>query len=151
MSFRGSIAGLVAIFLLAISSWSSACDLSCSLASHRAVCEMGKSQPQQAESASGSTMDLPICQHATSPASADLSTNAPAVTTAPCLHDACRQAATFTAAKRSSGHVRSNRAALRAAAIVQTAHLSALPHPTDHEYPPPKSDPSDGLSVNLRI
>jgi len=96
-------------------------------------------------------MDMKDCPHATSSAAVEQPVAAPSVTTAPCVHDACRQIAVSTAAKRASGHIQRNTTRWVALATIQPAASSALFRPMQREEPPPKSVPLNLLSTSLRI
>jgi len=156
MRFKDSFSGLLAVLLLAMSSWSSACDLSCSLASHHLGCEASQTAqtPQTAEAAA-SQMDMQDCPHAASVApdlaSGEQPAAAPSLTTAPCLHEACRQAGVSTAAKRGANRAQRSTAHWTAMAIAQPAVCSALFRPVEREDPPPETPPLVPLSTNLRI
>jgi hypothetical protein len=78
MSIKGAMAGLLAAFLLTMASWSSACDLSCSLASHHLGCAMAPAASAQksAGSAASDAMDMKDCQHSGDAASASVEPSA---------------------------------------------------------------------------
>jgi hypothetical protein len=156
MRLQASISGLLAVLLLAMSSWSSACDLSCSLASYHLGCEAGQTAqtPKTAE-ANASQMDMADCSHAT-PAASDLASgqqlaNDPSIRTAPCSHEACRQVAVSTAAKRGADRIQQNAARWTAMATAQTAPFGSLFRPMEREDPPPETPPLVLLSTSLRI
>jgi len=149
---KGSFSGLLAIFLLAMTSWSSACDLSCSLASRRLGCEAGQStEAPRVPEAAASKMDMENCPHATSSAAAEKPAEAPSVTTAPCVHDACRQIAVSTPAKRAAERIQRNASLWMALPMIQPASSSPLFRLIEREDPPPKIPPLALLSASLRI
>jgi hypothetical protein len=155
MRAKGSFSGLLAIFLLAMTSWSSACDLSCSLANRHLGCEASQvAQPPQMAEAHNSMTDMENCPHATSSlpgvASGEQAA-APTVAAAPCLHEACRQIAVSTAARRTAQHARRTAARWAAVAMIQPAAPSGLFQPMGREDPPPKTSPLALLSTSLRI
>jgi hypothetical protein len=156
MRFKGSFCGLLAILLFAMSSWSSACDLSCSLASRHLGCAASQTAPTpQTAEAAASQMDMANCPHAT-PAASDLASgeqlaNAPSISTAPCSHEACRQVAVSTAAKRGAERVQQNAGHWTTMAMIQPAASSALFRPMEREDPPPETPPLILLSTGLRI
>jgi hypothetical protein len=156
MHAKGPFSGLLAVFLLAMTSWSSACDLSCSLASRHLECEAEQAaQPPRMAEAATSHMDMEHCPHATSVvsgvASGEQAATEPSVTAAPCLHEACRQLAVSTAAKRAAERARRSAARWTAMAMIQPASSSALFRTIEREEPPPKTTPLVLLSTSLRI
>jgi hypothetical protein len=152
MRAKGLFSGLLAVFLLAMASWSSACDLSCSLASRHLGCEVGQAaQPSQAAEATSSKMDMEDCSHADSLVSDERAAAAPSATTAPCLNEACRPIAVSAAAKRAAQSAQRNAARWTAMTLIQPAASSALFRRMERKYPPPKTAPVVLLSTSLRI
>jgi hypothetical protein len=152
MRAQGSFAGLLATLLLAMSSWSSACDLSCSLASRHLGCETSQTaQAQPPAEDAAAKMDMEHCLHATPPASGEQLAAAPTVTAVPCLHEACRQAAVSTAAKHSGQGTRQNAARWAMLVITDAAPPSAFFRSMERDNLPPKIPPLDLLSASLRI
>ena len=156
ISARSSFAGLLAVFLLAMSSWSSACDLSCSLASRHLGCATSQAaQPPKTTEADASKMDMEHCQHADSFAP-DLAPGeqlaaSPLVTAAPCFHEACRQVAVSTAGERAIQVLQRGAVCWTAMAMIHPAASSALFRPMEGEDPPPRTIPLALLSTSLRI
>src|SRR5580698_6297732 len=103
ISAKGSLAGLLAVFLLAMSSWSSACDLSCSLADRHLGCAtVPAAPPPKMAEADASKMDMEHCPHATSVPSGEQLAASSSLTAAPCLHEPCRQVGVSTAGERAA-------------------------------------------------
>jgi len=156
MFAKGSFSGILAVFLLAMSPWSSACDLSCSLTSRHLGCATGQAaEPPQVAEAAVSHMDMENCPHATSvapgPASDEQTAAAPFVTAASCLHEACRQIAVSTTARHSAERAQRHAACWTAMAMIQSGASSVLFHLVDREDPPPKTTSLVFLSTSLRI
>jgi len=151
MSAKGPIAGFLVAILLAMSSWSSACDLSCALASRHIGSETAQpAASQKAEAADAAPMDMLHCMHDAA-AGDTRSSEAPAVAATPCLHDICRQTAVSTAAKRCTVGAERRAAASIVVALAQPPHSGALRPLVEREYPPPRTSPLDPLSLSLRI
>jgi hypothetical protein len=152
ISAKGSLAGFLAVFLLAMSSWSSACDLSCSLADRHLGCATGQAAtPRKMAEADSLKMDMEHCPHATSVPSGEQLATSPSVTAAPCLHEACRQVAVSTAANGAAQRLQRGAACWTAMAMIQPAASRALFRPMEGEDPPPKTTPLALLSTSLRI
>lgn len=151
MSAKGPIAGFLVAVLLTMSSWSSACDLSCALTNRHAGCAAGQAAAVQnaAGSAAEPEMDMSHCMHdagdtAQPPAEPSLYAN-------PCAHDACRLIAVSTAAKNLAAHMQRSAAALALAVLAQPPIPSPNSRFTDRKYRPPKIVKASFLLLVLRI
>jgi hypothetical protein len=156
ISAKGSLAGFLAVLFLAMSSWSSACDLSCSLADRHLGCAAGQAaQPAKMTEADASKMDMAHCQHARSfapdVAPGEQLAGSSSVTTAPCVHEPCRQIALSTTGERAAQRLQRGAACWTAIAVIQPTASSSLFRPKEGEGPPPKTTPLALLSTSLRI
>ena len=151
MFAKGAIAGFLIAVLLAMSSWSSACDLSCALKSRHVGCAAEQTSSAKNAAPTGATaeMDMSHCIHAARsdeelPADQSLSVN-------PCAHDACRLIAVSTPAKNSAARLQQRSTASMFAVSVQPLVSHPNTQFTEREYPPPKTSSFDRLSITLRI
>jgi hypothetical protein len=150
MYAKSSVAGLLVAVLLAMSSWSSACDLSCALKGSHPGCKTEQTEvaKKAASNDAGAEMDMSHCMHATD-ANEEAATDQ-SLSATPCSHDACQPTAVYTAAKGFAMHLQhyATPSLFPASMPSLTSHSKRF---TQREYPPPKTASFDPISISLRI
>ena len=86
MDVRRSLAVLITVFLLAMSSWASACDLSCSLAKFHSGCQTQGASSQEELTAETMPADMPMGQDMKTAQEHDYQVH---LDTKLCMHEPC--------------------------------------------------------------
>jgi hypothetical protein len=144
-TMRRVLATLLALPLLAMTSWASACDLSCSLQSFHSTCKLdGAAMPSGDQATSPDMAMDPNMQMPDMPP-----TEAPVHLHATCTHNPCNETS-ISALSKSAQH---SVAVLQAIALdaPSVATLSYQSPRLSAEQRPPALQPFDPLSVSLRL
>ena len=149
---RRAFATTLVILLLAMSSWASACDISCSLERSHSICKLQGTAPSDQVGASLSEMAMdpnmvmpdegPSIQAESETGSTHLHANS-------CTHNSCNETSVSAISKSAQHPV----PALDFVTFERPRVAAITSHITDTapEREPPNPQPFDPLSVNLRI
>lgn len=145
---RGSLAALVIVFFAATTTWTSACDLSCSLRQLHSACQIHGAAPSvKVQAASAMAMDPNMAM----PADPMAAENSPArLHDKSCDHSSCSERSVSAVSKSDTQHPSHDVQLIVFASpsVVATASQADRPLP---EQGPPKLQPFDPHSINLRI
>jgi len=153
MRLKGSLAAVLTIFLLAMSSWGSACDLSCSLQTlHSFGCQSasGLAEHQQTETMPAG-MDMSQQSHTDlAEAQSDSQAGIVLLHDGSCTHEKCSQASVSVSAVRSD-HGQFKRADVTAVSVIQPRVSLLLASYIKTETSPPDTPAISPVSIHLRI
>jgi hypothetical protein len=153
MRFKGSLATVLTTFLLAMSPWGSACDLSCSLQTLRSLgCQSAGSYADHQETETmPAGMDMSQQSHAgLAEAHSDSQSGTVLLNDTSCMHEKCSQASVSVSAVRSD-HGQFKRADVTAVSAIRPHVNLLLPSCIRSETSPPNIAAISPISIHLRI
>lgn len=152
MRFRGLLATVLTISLLALSSWASACDLSCSLQSFHPACQSATAQTEDQETGVMS-VGMDMSQESRTDlaeASSDSQVGMVLLKDVSCTHEVCGQASiSASAVGTDHGQFKSTHGA--AVSAIQLSVNLLRPSYMKTEASPPNISAISPISINLRI
>lgn len=148
---RGSLAALFIVLFAATTSWTSACDLSCSLRQFHSICQIQGAAPSINQQAASSSSDMAMDPNMAMPADHTDAENGPVgLHDKSCDHSPCNETSVSAISKPDTHHPARDWQLIVSASpsVVATALQVDRSIP---EQGSPKLQPFDPLSVNLRI
>jgi len=148
---RGSLAALLIVFFAATTTWTSACDLSCSLRQLHPICQIQGAASSVKEQGASASSEMAMDPNMAMPADPMAAVNSPArLHDKSCDHSSCSERSVSAVSKSDTRHPSHDVQLIVFASpsVVATASQADRPLP---EQGPPKLQPFDPHSLNLRI
>ena len=150
-TMRGSLAALLIVVFAATTSWTSGCDLSCSLRQFHSICQIQGAAPSVNQQAASRSSDMAMDPNMAMPADQMGAENSPVgLHDKSCDHSPCNETSVSAISKPDTHHPARDWQLIVFASpsVVATALRVDRSMP---EQGSPKLQPFDPLSVNLRI